>query len=199
LSRAFQWYVLRRLHTKNLGWFSTFSVWESNYLTLDLSFDHNLRFRLPNGWYEVILHIYVLIVFQWYKEFFEPMSFGPCNCVLKIWESISDSNSRNGSSLGSVRVHSLTLFALFALPRACDVTPGPPSWLATLQPPCLGHKPKGRVATTLLQFMVFLIVFYIKIYPESDECKKNYPINLDKSFWPCLVRLGSQIGLYHFD
>jgi hypothetical protein len=46
----------------------------------------------------------------------------------------------------SVRVHSLTLFAF---PRARDVTPGSPSWPATLQPPCLGREPKARVATFL--------------------------------------------------
>jgi hypothetical protein len=38
------------------------------------------------------------------------MGFDPYNYALKIWESIWDSNSHNGSSLGSVRVHSLTLF-----------------------------------------------------------------------------------------
>jgi hypothetical protein len=48
------------------------------------------------------------------------MGFDLCNCALKIWESIWDSNSHDGSSLGSVRVHSLTLFSL---PGACDVTP----------------------------------------------------------------------------
>jgi hypothetical protein len=47
----------------------------------------------------------------------------------------------------SVRVHSLTLFALL---RACDVTPGCSSWPATLQPPCLGREPKARVATLIL-------------------------------------------------
>ncbi len=45
------------------------------------------------------------------------MGFDPCNLVLKIQESIWDSNSHNGSSLGSVKVHSLTLFAL---PGACQ-------------------------------------------------------------------------------
>jgi hypothetical protein len=52
------------------------------------------------------------------------MGFDPCDCVLKILESIWDSNSQNGSSLGSVKVHSLTLFALLG---ACDVTPMFPS------------------------------------------------------------------------
>jgi hypothetical protein len=72
------------------------------------------------------------------------MGFNSYNCVLKIWESIWDSNSQHGSSLGSLRVHSLTLFAL---PRVCDVTPKSLSWPATLQPPCLGRKPKARVTT----------------------------------------------------
>jgi hypothetical protein len=51
------------------------------------------------------------------------MSFDPYNCALKIRESIWDSNSHNGNSLGSVKVHSLTLFAL---PGACEVTVGRP-------------------------------------------------------------------------
>jgi hypothetical protein len=46
-----------------------------------------------------------------------------------------------------VRVHSLTLFGLFALPGACDVTPGSTSRPATSQPPYLGRKPNARVAT----------------------------------------------------
>jgi len=55
-----------------------------------------------------------------------------------------DSNSQNGNSLGSVRVHSLTL----------SYTPGNmrsdsrASLLArTLASPYLGHKPKAKVAT----------------------------------------------------
>jgi hypothetical protein len=46
-----------------------------------------------------------------------------------------------------VKVHSLTLFALFALPGACDVTLGSTSRPATSQPPCLSRKPNARVAT----------------------------------------------------
>jgi hypothetical protein len=67
------------------------------------------------------------------------MSFDACNRVLKIRQSIWDSNSQQGNSLGSVRVHSLTLFAL---PGACDVTPGSPSWLATFQPFALVASPR---------------------------------------------------------
>jgi hypothetical protein len=100
-------------------------------LTLDFSFDHNLCFRCSNGQCEPILNIYIQITFQWYKKFFHPLGFGPCNRTLKFQESIWESYPQHGSSLGSVRVHSLTLFAL---PRACDVIPGSPSWPATLQP-----------------------------------------------------------------
>jgi hypothetical protein len=67
------------------------------------------------------------------------MSFDPCNCSRQIWESIWDFNSQHGSSLVSVKVHSLTLFALSG---ACDVTPGSPSWLVTLQPFALVASPK---------------------------------------------------------
>jgi len=46
-------------------------------------------------------------------------------------------NSQHGSSLGSVRVHSLTLFALMG---ACDMTPRSTYRPAHLQPPRLGRK-----------------------------------------------------------
>jgi hypothetical protein len=71
------------------------------------------------------------------------MGFDPCNRAMKIQESIWDSNSQHGSSLGSVKVHSLTLFAL---PGVCDVTPG--SLLArNLATPCFSREPKAKVAT----------------------------------------------------
>jgi hypothetical protein len=79
------------------------------------------------------------------------MGFDPCNCPLKVQESIWDSNSQNRSSLGSVRVHSLTLFAL---PGACDVTPRSFSWPANLASPCLGHEPKVRVATYYVNYIL---------------------------------------------
>jgi len=55
-----------------------------------------------------------------------------------------DSNSHSGSSFGSVRVHSLTLSYTLGNMR-CD------SWVSflarTFASPCLGRKPKARVAT----------------------------------------------------
>jgi hypothetical protein len=98
-------------------------------LTHDLSFGHNLYFRCSNGRCEPNLDIYTSINFQWYKKLFKVMGFDPCNCAMKVWESIWDFNSQHGSSLGSVRVHALTLFALLG---ACDVTPWYSSWPTTL-------------------------------------------------------------------
>jgi hypothetical protein len=79
-------------------------------LTPGLSFGHNLCSRCPNGWCKPISDIYASIVFQWYKKLFKQMDFDPCNRALKIQKSIWESNSQDGSSFGSVRVHSLTLF-----------------------------------------------------------------------------------------
>ncbi len=107
-------------------------------LTPDLSFDHNLCFRCPNAWYKPILDIYASITFQWYKKLFKAMSFDPCNYALKIRESLWDSNSQHGSSLGSVKVHALT----HVLPGTCDVTSRSSSWLATLQPLDLVTSPR---------------------------------------------------------
>ncbi len=87
------------------------------------------------------------------------MSFNPCNRTMKIQESIWDSNSQHWSSLGSVRAHSLTLFALSG---ACDVTFGSPSWPATLQPlaliasPRLGLRQCGGHETSFFLFFIFL-------------------------------------------
>jgi len=84
-------------------------------LTPNLSFGHNLS----NGFWPLQL-------------FFEDS---------KVHQ---DSNSQSGSSLGSVRVHSLTLSYT---PRSmrCD---SQASFLArTLANPCFGREPKARVAT----------------------------------------------------
>ncbi len=127
---------------------------QTTSLTPSLSFGHNLCFRCPNGRCEPILNIYISIFFQWYKELFEAMGFDPCNHVLKIWEFIWDSNSQHGSSLGSVRVHSLTLFAL---PGACDVTLESLFWPATLQPFASVASPRLRLQHIALLKMEMLI------------------------------------------
>jgi hypothetical protein len=70
------------------------------------------------------------------------MCFDPCNRSLKIWESIWDSNSQNGSSFESVKVHSLTLFCSPESVR-CD------SWVSllacNLASPCFGCEPKVKL------------------------------------------------------
>jgi hypothetical protein len=82
-------------------------------LTPNPSFGHNLCFRCPNGWCKPISDIYVPKDFQWYKERFNPMSFDPCNHLLKIEVHLG--------VWGFIPSHS------FALPGAWDVTLGLPS------------------------------------------------------------------------
>jgi hypothetical protein len=69
-------------------------------LTPNLSFGHNLCFKYPNGPCEPILDIFVPKDFQWHKEFFNPMSFGPCNPFLKIRETIRTPTPNVGVHLG---------------------------------------------------------------------------------------------------
>jgi hypothetical protein len=154
-------------------------------LTPGLPIGHNLCFRCPNGWCKPILDIYTSIDFQCYKKRFKARNFDPYNCVMKIWESIRDSNFQHGSPLGSVRVHSLTLFAL---PRACEVTPGSPSWPATLPHLALVASPrlglrhlrcyfnhiKGinnslAFLVVLLSFLLFNFFYYVLIQCFSPQ------------------------------
>jgi hypothetical protein len=108
-------------------------------LTPGLSFDHNLCFRCPNGSCEPISDIYVPRVFQWYKERFNPMNFGPFICSLKIWESIRTLTPKVGVPLGVwgfIPSHS------FELPGAWNVTFGLPFWPALLQALALVVSPR---------------------------------------------------------
>jgi hypothetical protein len=94
----------------------------------DLSFCHNLCCKCPNGSCEPILDIYTLIIFQWYKRTLQYEVFWPPQLLSESSGFRRDSNSQNGSSLGSVSFHSHTLphsswpsplqaFALVASPR----------------------------------------------------------------------------------
>jgi hypothetical protein len=108
-------------------------------LTPNLSFDHNLCFRCPNGTCEPILEIDVLKDFQWYKECFNPMSFDPCDRFLKIWESIGTPTPNVGVPLGVwgfIPSHS------FALSGAWNVTLKILSWFALLQTLALVASPR---------------------------------------------------------
>ncbi len=89
-------------------------------LTPGPSFDYNLCFRSPTGSWKTISDIYVLRAFQWYKERFNPMSFDPCNCSLKIQESTKTLTPKVGVPLGMwgfIPSHS------FTLPGTWNVTP----------------------------------------------------------------------------
>jgi hypothetical protein len=85
------------------------------------------------------------------------MGFDPCNCAMKIRESIWDSNSQHGNSLGSVRVHTLTLFTFSG---ACDVTLGFLSWLSTLEPLALVVSPRLRLRQKLWSKMPIILDSY---------------------------------------
>ncbi len=111
------WVIL--LLDNALGHFETFERWRIPNSLRDSNVNPKLKTTKEQG----------VEAFQWYKKRFKARSFYPCNRALKIRKSIRDSNSQHGSSLWSVRVHSLTFFALS---RACEVTPGSPSWPATL-------------------------------------------------------------------
>jgi hypothetical protein len=63
-------------------------------------FGHNLCFWYSNGSYQLILGIEVSRDFQWYKELFKLMNFDPCNCSLKIRESIEILTPKVGAHLG---------------------------------------------------------------------------------------------------
>jgi len=81
-------------------------------LTPGLSFGHNLCFNYPNGSCEPILNIYISKTFQWYKKLFNQMGFDPCNCFLKIQESIETLIPKVGTHLGMwgfIPSHSFTL------------------------------------------------------------------------------------------
>jgi hypothetical protein len=70
------------------------------------------------------------------------MRFDPCNCSLKIWDSIKIPTPKMGAHLGVwgfLPSHSPTF------PREWDVTPGVPSWHAPLQTLALVASPRLRL------------------------------------------------------
>jgi hypothetical protein len=69
-------------------------------LTPDLSFGPNLCFGCPNGLCKPILNMYILRVFQWYKELLNPLGFDPYNYSLKIWKSTRTPTPKVEAPLG---------------------------------------------------------------------------------------------------
>jgi hypothetical protein len=100
--------------------------------------------------FQPISNIYVLKYFQWYKDFFNPMNFLPLQSPSKNSGLHWDSNFQSGSSFGSVGVHSVT-FSYTLGSMKCDFQAS--LFAHTFASPCLGHKPKVKVATMwIMQF-----------------------------------------------
>jgi hypothetical protein len=116
---------------------------QTTNLTSSLSFAHNLCFRFPNGSCEPILT-------STFQELSNDIKNSSIHWVLTpaiaLWTlGIHwDSNSQSGSSLGSVRVYSLTLSCT---PRNMWHDSWTSFLARNLATPCLGRKPKARVAT----------------------------------------------------
>jgi hypothetical protein len=92
-------------------------------LTLVPSFGHNLCYKYSNGSCEPILDIYFSRTFQWYKEFFNPMSCDPSKLFFENLGIHRDSNSQNGRSLGSAWAHSLTFSGTWVWFLSCTLGP----------------------------------------------------------------------------
>jgi hypothetical protein len=116
------WHAIFTQRNQGDSWLLTVEIQIDN-LTFSLSFGHNLCFKYPNGSYEPILDIYVPRAFQWYKKLFNPMSFDPCNHLLKIpkWELTWECGGSFPHTLLHSRAHSwlapLQALALVMNPR----------------------------------------------------------------------------------
>ncbi len=122
-------------------------------LTLNPSFDHNLCLKCPNGSCEPILDIYILSSFQCHRELFNPIDLTP---VIALWrfESSSRLQFRKLKLIWECGVHS---FTLSHTPRSMKCDSWPSHWVQTFASPCLGRKPKVKVATILL---IYFFLFW---------------------------------------
>ncbi len=130
-------------------------------LTPNPSFGHNLCFKCPNGSCEPILNIYVPRDFQLYKEWLNPIGFDPCNCSLKIWESIRTRTPKVGAHLGVWRFipsHSPTLLGTW------DVTPGLPSWPTPLQALALVTSPRLGLRHWITEWMKWKTILAMEFF-----------------------------------
>jgi len=135
---------------------------QSGSLTPGPSFGHNLCFWCLNYQWEPILDIHVSRNFQWYKERHKTLSFDPWNCSLKFWKSTGTPSPKVGVALGVWFTPSYSL-TLSYTPGSMWCDSWASSWPATLQPLCLGRKPKARVVTVkLFQFNRLYILVGLK-------------------------------------
>jgi len=105
---------------------------QTDSLTPDLSFGHNLCFKCPNEQCEPILDICVPRTFQWYKKCHKPLSFDPWNRFLKFQESIGTPVPKVGVALGVWGFTPSHFLTLPYIPGSmwCDFRAS--SWPATL-------------------------------------------------------------------
>jgi len=138
LLRTFQQYVEHYLHTSKSGRFLTFTSRESNFEGLGfMVFNTQMGHASP---------------FQTYKfqELFNDIflkksnEFWPLQSPFKDLGLHQDSNSQNGSSLGSVGVHSFTLFYILESMK-CDSRAS--LLIHTFASLCLNREPKAKVVT----------------------------------------------------
>ncbi len=89
------------------------------------------------------------------------MGFWPLQSLPKNLGIHRDSNSQSGSSFGSVRVHSLTLFCISGSMK-CH------SWASLLARAfvslCLGREPKARVVTLSISLFSFRFVISFALF-----------------------------------
>jgi hypothetical protein len=148
-------------------------------LTFNLYFGHNLCFKCPNG-----AHFRHLCFnrFSMIQKTLQIDGFWPLQSPSKNLEVHWVSNSQNGSSLGSVRVHSLTLFCTPGNIR-CDSWD---SFLAhNLANHCLCCEPKARVVTIWVQVWVLFIQYVRKFTNMSlslDFCLETFEWKFEFDF-----------------
>jgi hypothetical protein len=129
-----KWRILKNFNVQNE---------ECHNYNLDPSFGHNLWFKYSNWSCKPILNVYVPRDFQWYKELFNPISFDPCNCPLKIRESIGTPTPKVGAHLrmwGSF-LHTFLHSWEHEMWLPCSLL------AHTFTSPCFGREPKAKVAT----------------------------------------------------
>ncbi len=142
------------LHTNKLGDFSLLVIRSQiANLTPNPSFGHNLCFKYLNESCDPILGIYI----------FNPMSFNPHNCLLKIQESIKIPTHKVGIDLGVwgfIPSHSPTLLGIW------NVTLRLHSWLAPSQALTLVASPRlGLRHSPSLEKEVNVLIDILKLFP----------------------------------
>jgi hypothetical protein len=95
------------------------------------------------------------------------MSFDPCNCFLKIWESIGNPTPKVGVQLG---VWGFILSHSFTLLGTWNVTPGLHFWPAPSQPLALVVSPRLRLQHTWICLQACLKILVKFITNLLDSC-----------------------------